>query len=323
MMSLAQSVPGIFAPTLAVALLAVTDVKVILLADALSYALAILTVFCVAMPSTPRKSASDRQGLWQDSLFGFRYILRRPGLLGLESVVFGIMLIGLMGWTLLTPMIMARTGNSASQVGIVQSLGAVGGVAGGILIGVLKPTPHKIGRILTAILVFSLLGRLLIGLGDSIAVWSIGWCCAWSCLPFILGYSQAIWQEKVAPEAQGRVFAARNLVESVATPIALGIAGPLADHVFEPGMRPGGGSPTGSDGSSEPGRARECRSSSCSPAFSAQAWPPWASRCRRCATSKRCSRITMRPSRRTPSAPVVSEPSYGWRHKCNPNTRSS
>lgn len=52
--------------------------------------------------------------------------------------------------------------------------------------------------------------------------------------------SQAIWQSKVAPAVQGRVFAVRSMLALVSLPLAYLIAGPLADQVFEPLLTPTG-----------------------------------------------------------------------------------
>ena len=52
--------------------------------------------------------------------------------------------------------------------------------------------------------------------------------------PLVNASSQAIWQKKVAPDVQGRVFAVRKVLAWVAYPLAYLIAGPLADYVFEP-----------------------------------------------------------------------------------------
>jgi len=59
--------------------------------------------------------------------------------------------------------------------------------------------------------------------------------------PMILSSNQAIWQAKVAPDVQGRVFTARGLIAWITQPISPLIAGPLADLVLEPAMRQGGG----------------------------------------------------------------------------------
>jgi hypothetical protein len=58
--------------------------------------------------------------------------------------------------------------------------------------------------------------------------------------PIVNGSNRAIWQSKVAPDVQGRVFATQLLLSQATIPIAMLLAGPLADHVFEPAMMPGG-----------------------------------------------------------------------------------
>ena len=59
-------------------------------------------------------------------------------------------------------------------------------------------------------------------------------------LPVINGSSQAIWQSKVAPDVQGRVFAVRRMIAWSIMPIAYVLAGPLNDKVFKPLLVDGG-----------------------------------------------------------------------------------
>ena len=40
---------------------------------------------------------------------------------------------------------------------------------------------------------------------------------------FTNGASQAIWQAKVAPDVQGRVFSARNMFATLMSPLAFGL----------------------------------------------------------------------------------------------------
>ena len=51
---------------------------------------------------------------------------------------------------------------------------------------------------------------------------------------------RAIWQAKVAPEVQGRVFSVKGMLELVLMPLGYLLAGPLADRWFEPAMMIGG-----------------------------------------------------------------------------------
>jgi len=59
-------------------------------------------------------------------------------------------------------------------------------------------------------------------------------------LPVLQATSQVLWQTKVAPDVQGRVFALRRMLQQASLPAAYLAAGPLADHVFEPLLAKGG-----------------------------------------------------------------------------------
>ena len=79
------------------------------------------------------------------------------------------------------------------------------------------------------------------GVGIWLPLWVIGVALSSSFGPLIDGSNQAIWQSKVAPDLQGRVFSARMLIAWVTNPISPLIAGLLGDYVLEPAMR----NPTG------------------------------------------------------------------------------
>jgi len=56
-------------------------------------------------------------------------------------------------------------------------------------------------------------------------------------IALVNGSNQAIWQAKVAPDLQGRVFSSRRLIAWITNPIAPIIGGTLADFVLEPAAR--------------------------------------------------------------------------------------
>jgi MFS transporter, DHA3 family, macrolide efflux protein len=58
--------------------------------------------------------------------------------------------------------------------------------------------------------------------------------------PVINGCSSAIWQSKVPPDVQGRIFAIRLMIGWSTLPISFLLAGPLADNIFEPALAVGG-----------------------------------------------------------------------------------
>jgi DHA3 family macrolide efflux protein-like MFS transporter len=83
-------------------------------------------------------------------------------------------------------------------------------------------------------------GILLMGFGRGLAVWMIASFAYAFFEPLVNGSSRAIWQVKVAPELQGRVLSTQFLVSQITMPAAMFLVGPVADHVFEPALMPGG-----------------------------------------------------------------------------------
>ncbi len=242
MLSLAESGSGIFAPVLAGALLSFLGLTAIFIIDIVSFVFAIGALLLVTIPQ-PERTESGEEGkgsLLQEAAYGFRYILARPSLLGLQLVfMVGNFVISL-GTTVTAPMILARTNSNELVFGSVQSAGAIGGVVGGLLMSAWGGPKRLVYGVLFGWLLSGLIGEIPMGLGRSLPVWAVASFIMAALVPVINGSNQAIWQAKVAPDVQGRVFAIRRLIAWVVTPLATLIAGPLADQVMEPAMRTGG-----------------------------------------------------------------------------------
>ena len=173
-------------------------------------------------------------------LDGFHYILDRPGLLGLTLISLSFNLTKSLGYPLIAPMILARTGGNATLLGTVQAVMGFGGVAGAILISIWGGPKSRIHGILIGFTLTTLLGDMGMGLASGLIGWIIAGFCVEFFIPTAVGANIAIWQNKVAPEIQGRVFASRRVVAHTAGFIAMIIVGPLADGIFEPAMMPSG-----------------------------------------------------------------------------------
>jgi DHA3 family macrolide efflux protein-like MFS transporter len=124
-----------------------------------------------------------------------------------------------------------------------MSAGGIGGLVGSILLTFWGGPKRKVHGVLFGLILESLTGLLLFGLGREAFVWTVSAFLGLLILPITNGSSQAIWQAKTAPDVQGRVFATRLLIAQISVPIALLSVGPLADRVFEPGMKDGGLAP--------------------------------------------------------------------------------
>jgi len=239
MMSLIDAGPGVLAPLLAGALLPIIGLTGIMLIDVVTFVAAVGVLLLVYIPQ-PARTEEGRQGqgsIWKEAAYGFRYIFARPSLLGLQLVFFMGNLFSGIGGTLLAPMILARTGQNSLALGSVESVAAIGGVVGGIAMSAWGGFKRKVHGVLLGWLFSSLFGMLLVGMGQGVPVWMAGLVISMLFIPLVNGSNQAIWQAKVAPDVQGRVFSARRLIAWFTNPVSPIIAGTLADLVFEPAMR--------------------------------------------------------------------------------------
>ncbi len=239
MMSLAESASSIAAPLLAGMLIGPIGIAGVMTLDLITFLFAIGTLALVHIPQPPKVTLEPTgdSSLLGESLYGFTYILRRPSLLGLQLTLMATNLLGSFAFGVLSPMILARTDNNAQILGTVLSISGVGGVMGGIAMSLWGGPARRVHGLLGGLALESLLGTLVLGVARSLPLWVAGAFFTSFFIPIINGSNQAIWQSKVPPDVQGRVFAVRRLIAQITSPLGLLIAGPLADFVFEPAMR--------------------------------------------------------------------------------------
>jgi MFS family permease len=238
MMSLIEAGPGVLAPMLAGALLPVAGFTGILAVDVVTFLIAVLVLLFVHIPQPARTAEGEQAqgGMLKEAWFGFQYIFARPSLLGLQLVFFfGNLCLGI-AFTVLAPMVLLRTGNDSASLGLVQSAGAIGGVVGGVLMSAWGGFRRRVHGVLAGWIVSSFFFALA-GVGTSLWLWVAATALSSVLSPLINTSNQAIWQSKVAPDMQGRVFSARRLIAWMTNPISPLIAGTLADYVLEPAMR--------------------------------------------------------------------------------------
>jgi MFS family permease len=242
LLGLTESLSTIFAPLIAGVLLGITGITGILIIDIVSFSAALITLSIVYIPQ-PAVTEAGHEGkgsLLHEAAYGFRYIFRRPSLLGLQLVFFFGNLLGSMTFTLLAPMILSRTNNDNLALASVQSAFGVGAVVGGLTLAWWGGLKRRVHGVLGGWFLTSLFGSIGLGLGQILPVWIVGGFLASLVGVYINASNQAIWQTKVPPDLQGRVFSARLLIAQIVGPIGVLIAGPLADKIFEPAMREGG-----------------------------------------------------------------------------------
>jgi DHA3 family macrolide efflux protein-like MFS transporter len=242
MMEMAGPASQILAPLLAGALIVPIGMKGILIIDLISASAAIGTLLFVHIPQPPRteEGRAGEGNFLQETAYGFRYIFARPSLLGLQIIfLIGNLFISL-SFAVFAPLILARTNNNEIIFASVQTAGAIGGVLGGVVMSIWGGPKRRIHGVLLGWASSGLLVLPLLGIAQNQWLWMAGILISGIPFSVVNGSNQAIWQAKVAPDVQGRVFGVRRLIAWFVSPISRLIAGPLADNVMEPAMQVNG-----------------------------------------------------------------------------------
>lgn len=235
--SLQMSGSYVIAPAIAGSIYAVTGLSGILTLDLVTFGIAISTLSAVAIPQ-PSQRPQSTEPVWQQLTFGFRYLWGRPGLRTLLSFFLISNFVDSASFSLLPPMVLARSGSDATLMGTLFAFFGMGGLLGGLTLGIWGGPKRRIHGILIFSAIWKV-GLIVLALARNFAAQISTALMSGFCSPFPGSCSQAIWRSQVEPEVQGRVFASRFLVTQLATPLGAAISGPLADHVFEPAMASG------------------------------------------------------------------------------------
>lgn len=245
LVSLAQSGSLVLGPPIAGALLPFVGYATILVINLAAIAVALATLAWVRVPPAAEAGGTDDDdgaatpGLAAAMAYGFRYIARRRGLLGLQSLFAVGNLLLVFGIVLRAPLVLARTGGDQIALGQVMAAAGLGGVLGGLALAVWGGPRRRIRGVLAG-WVLSSLGNVLLGFGRTLGWWLTGAFLYPFWLTLTNGLNQAIWQSKVAPAVQGRVFAARRLIAQLSLLPGMLAAGPLVDRLLAPALPAGG-----------------------------------------------------------------------------------
>ena len=239
MLQLGQAASQMMAPILGGALSAVVPLSAIIGIDLCTFALSIATILVVHVRlAPPSVEGQYLKGTFRgETLATWRFLKVRSGLLALLGVIALTNIVSATAEILLTPLILRLAG--PQTLGLILALAGVGMLCGAGLMSVWGGPRKKISGVLGFCALFGL-SLILGGTRPSLGLMATAAFAAMFWIPLVSGCSQALWQAKVPPDLQGRVFAFRQMISRGLTPLALLLAGPLADRVFEPRMLEGG-----------------------------------------------------------------------------------
>ncbi|MGK7947546.1 MAG: MFS transporter [Xenococcaceae cyanobacterium] len=240
MVQASSAIAKIAAPVSAGLLLQVVHLKGILLIDFMTFLVALISLSLVKFPELKRRKRKQTKifhQLFSETQSSWHYVAVRLGLRNLLIFIavsyFTTGMLEVVLWPLL------YESNSTEEMGIVLSIGGCGMLLGSIAISLWKGSQDRVKTILCFV-AFQGVIACLAGMRISLAVLAAGIFAYLFSLPIIVSCNQAIWQSKVPPRLQGRIFALQQTTERSLSIAAYLLAGPLVDRVFNPLMAENG-----------------------------------------------------------------------------------
>lgn len=244
MMFLLYNTPEIFGPILAVILYIAIGLNGILALNLLTFVFSIGALLFVDIPQTPHteEGATSQSKFLQEAFYGIKYILKRPGLLGIQLIFFfGNLFSGIaLSVTAIYTMISLRTGGNYEIAGTVQSVGALVAVIAGVFLGIFGGIKRPARAILLGWILSSMFGLTLLGIGQIMLVWVIAKVIDSIFEPVVNVAIETFLQTKIPPDLQGRVFSASDFIAQLPFLFTPLLAGFFGEKVFEPAMHAGG-----------------------------------------------------------------------------------
>ena len=244
MVQMGQALQSIVTPLIAGFVFVAIGMQGVILIDFATYffAIAALLIVHIPQPEIQTETGVTQGGfrrVLSDTSFGWKYLRARPGLLGLLGYIAMVNFLLNFSSVLSGPLILAR--NPASVLGIVQMVAGISMLLGGIAISVWGgPKQGRRIPLVIGMIGVSMTGLVVTGIQPQPLFICAGLFIMIFFVPIATGLNQAVWQTKVAPDVQGRIFSIKAMISRSMMPLAFLIAGPLADHFFEPMLRSGG-----------------------------------------------------------------------------------
>ncbi|MFF4244890.1 amino acid adenylation domain-containing protein [Streptomyces sp. NPDC001822] len=219
-------------PLLGSALVALVGVTGVVGAGVCAFAAGIVPLLTVRFPD--RSFRRQRESFGQALTGGWRFIALRRPLLLLTAFAAVLNLFASVVFVAVQPLVLSFAG--VPQLGLVTTVGGLGGVAGGLLMVPWGGTRRRAVGMIGATLGVGA-GTVLMGLHASLPLVAVGLAVRMGAMAVMNAHWLSIIQVKVGQELQGRVLATNVMLALATQPVGFLAAGPLADDVFAPALR--------------------------------------------------------------------------------------
>lgn len=240
LISFSNSLITIVMPVFTTFLISFWDLSMVIIFDLVTFLFAVfILLFFIKLPIKEEKLEKN-SNLKEEIKVGFTFLKTHKGILYLIlSIAILNFFSNITYENILSPMILARSGDNDMVLGVVSGILGVGGVIGGIIVSIKELSGNRVKIIYFCATISFLFGDFLMGVGNNVFIWSIAGLAASIPIPFITAQQNVILYQYIPQNIQGRVFAVRNALQYCTIPLGILLGGSLADYIFEPLMQSG------------------------------------------------------------------------------------
>lgn len=236
MVSIAGSARYLISPLLAGLLLAVSDMKLLLILDICTFFLTVITTGLVKR-GLAVKAAEARESFVESLRGGWRAVTQKKGVVIL--ILVSAVLTCFMGafQILAEPLLLDFT--SSTVLGIAETVCACGMLVSSLLLG-LRGIKKGYVKVLCLSLFLAGIAMVVFGLKENIYLIGTAGFCFFATLPFANSCLDYLVRTNIAGDLQGRAWGLIGFLSQIGYVVAYGTAGLLADGIAE-GMQVGVG----------------------------------------------------------------------------------
>jgi MFS family permease len=236
LIQLASSAQHLISPALAGLLLAVSNVKTIMIIDLLTFITAVISVMVIKKKMLPSVKPL-KQNFFNDMRKGWNALTSKSGVFILIMIISLVTFFVGFLQTLFAPMMLSIT--DSPTLGISQSTAASGMLLSSLVLGIFAVTKNYRKMLVTG-LVLAGFFFAMIGVTDNILFITGSAFFFFCALPFINTSADVLVRKNIPNEMLGRAWGIIGVLSQGGFIAAYITAGFLADHVFNPLFNKGG-----------------------------------------------------------------------------------
>jgi DHA3 family macrolide efflux protein-like MFS transporter len=220
-----QALAGILsiaAPALGALALAFLPLYGALSIDVITALLAVALLLPFSIPQ-PERAPAQQTSLWGDFVAGVRLVAGHRGLRLLYGMIILMVMLIMPVFSLMPIFITTHFGGDVNQVALMQAIGGVGFIGGGILAFVVKVQPKIVVLLCGYTLACGLIAAMALTPGTIFWLSAVCWALGAAFFSGANAMLMAILYAQVPNQFQGRAFALLSTLMGLAAPLGLGL----------------------------------------------------------------------------------------------------